>query len=157
MNNLNINSYIGKNDGDTLSAAQWNSLFTDIQSKINEMVPKASGNCFYVNGVVTSPTNGVISLPAGSTYTLEGTLNGQVVIDAQTQPTANTIVHLKGVNIITDFASGIKYLTPTVNTGFMDLVINLERDTINNFVCNNLTIFTKKIDKDSILKKILKK
>ena len=82
MNNLNISSYIGKNDGDTLSAAQWNSLFTEIQSKINEIIPKTSESCFYVNGVVTSPTNGVITLSSGQSYTLEGTLNGQIVVDA---------------------------------------------------------------------------
>ena len=138
MNNLNISSYIGKNDGDTLSAAQWNSLFTEIQSKINEIVPKTSESCFYVNGVVTSPTNGVITLSSGQSYTLEGTLNGQIVVDAQTQPTANTILHLNGVNITTNANSGIKYLTPIVNTGYKDLVVILNRDTINNIVCNTV-------------------
>ena len=138
MNNLNISSYIGKNDGDTLSAAQWNSLFTEIQSKINEIIPKTSESCFYVNGVVTSPTNGVITLSSGQSYTLEGTLNGQIVVDAQIQPTANTILHLNGVNIITNANSGIKYLTPTINTGFMDLVINLDKDTINSITCNTV-------------------
>ena len=55
MSNLNISSYIGKNEGDTLSATQWNSVFTDIQTKVNEIITKTSNSCFYVNGVVTSP------------------------------------------------------------------------------------------------------
>jgi len=84
MSNLNISSYIGKNEGDTLSSTQWNSVFTDIQTKVNEIITKTSNSCFYVNGVVTSPTNGIITLTAGSSYELEGTLFGEVIIDATT-------------------------------------------------------------------------
>jgi len=47
--------------------------------------------------VLTVPTNNIITLAAGSSYDLEGVLYGQVVIDATTQPTANTLVRLNGV------------------------------------------------------------
>ena len=138
MNNLDITSYIGKNDGDTLSAAQWNAVFTSIQSKINELVSYAGSSYFYVNGVLTAPTNNIITLTAGSTYELEGVLYGQVVIDATTQPTNNTIVKLNGVQIITSATSGIKYKTPESNTGFKDLIVSLNRDTINSIVCTTV-------------------
>lgn len=140
MSNLNISSYIGKNEGDTLSATQWNSVFTDIQTKVNEIITKTSNSCFYVNGVVTSPTNGIITLTAGSSYELEGTLFGEVIIDATTaQPTSNTLIHLNGIHIVTDTASGIKYSTPEVNTGYKDLVVTLNRDTANSIICNTVT------------------
>jgi hypothetical protein len=47
--------------------------------------------------VLTVPTNNIITLAAGSSYDLEGVLYGQVVIDATTQPTNNTLVRLNGV------------------------------------------------------------
>ena len=78
MNNLDITSYIGKNDGDTLSATQWNAVFTSIQSKVNELVASNGSSYFYVNGVLTVPTDNIITLAAGSSYDLEGVLYGQV-------------------------------------------------------------------------------
>ena len=138
MNNLDITSYIGKNDGDTLSATQWNAVFTSIQSKVNELVASNGSSYFYVNGVLTVPTNNIITLAAGSSYVLEGVLYGQVVIDATTQPTANTLVRLNGVQIITNATSGIKYKTPESNTGFKDLVVTLSKDSVNSIVCTTV-------------------
>ena len=40
MTELNINKYIGKQDGDALSAGDWNTLMSSIEGKINECVDR---------------------------------------------------------------------------------------------------------------------
>ena len=115
-----------------------------LQGKINELVSSENSSSsasddFYVNGVKTTPVNGVITLAAASEYILEGTLHGQVLIECGlTAPTDNTNIRLNGVNIVTDLNSGIKYNTPEVNTGFKDLVVTLEKDSVNTIVCTTV-------------------
>jgi hypothetical protein len=149
MNNLDILTlFAGKVDGEKMPAANWNSLLSTLQTKVNELVANANSGSsssstmvsnFYVNGVLTQPTNGLITLVAGSTYKLEGTLYGQIFIDATTiKPTTNTILVFNGVTIISSLTSGIKYSTPTINTGYQDLVVSLNKDTINTVVCSTV-------------------
>ena len=40
MTELNINKYIGKQDGDALSAGDWNTLMSSIEDKVNECVDR---------------------------------------------------------------------------------------------------------------------
>lgn len=134
-----VTDYAGKSSSDTMPAADWNALLALIQTKVNALVTLGNNQSnFYVDGVMTYPTDGVITLTAGSSYTLEGTLYGEVIVDATTQPDDNTYIQLKGVNIISTEDSGIKYETPTDNTGYKDLVITLEKDTINHVICTTV-------------------
>ena len=145
MDTLNITTTYGsKTSQSTLTATEWNALMSTLQGKINELVSSENSSSsasddFYVNGVKTTPVNGVITLAAASEYILEGTLHGQVLIECGlTAPTDNTNIRLNGVNIVTDLNSGIKYNTPEVNTGFKDLVVTLEKDSVNTIVCTTV-------------------
>ena len=147
MDTLNITTTYGsKTSQSTLTATEWNALMSTLQGKINELVTSENTggststlDDFYVNGVKTVPVNGIITLPAASEYILEGTLHGQVLIECGlTAPENNTNIRLNGVNIITSLNSGIKYNTPEVNTGFKDLVVTLEKDSVNTIVCTTV-------------------
>jgi len=157
MENLNINSYLGKSTGDQITASMWNELFAEIQDKINEIVAKVSGTTpggdeptpgpgtggdeptpqeegFFVNGV--KQTSNVITLPAGASYKLSGKLEGQVIIDAESaKPLGNTNVVLDNVEIVSNENYAIKYATPQSNKGYKDLVITLAKDSKNYVVC----------------------
>ena len=97
MNNLNINSYIGKNTGDSISASTWNDVFGTIQTKVNELVaaannstvPTSSTNHLVVKnintGITTIHTESTVSLDPGC-YEISGTLNGQVLVDVSSYP-----------------------------------------------------------------------
>lgn len=147
MEQLDISKYAGKvNNVDVLNADDWNAVIAAIQSKVNECV-KATNvlqsspiqSSFYVDGTLTNPIDGMITLTAGTTHVLEGTLYGQIVIDAESsQPSDNTYLKLNGVTIITPATSGILYKTPTENKGYKDLVVTLMRDTINTIICTTV-------------------
>lgn len=44
MENLNIQTYIGKVTGDPLEASEWNAVFTEIMNKVNELISVQSRN-----------------------------------------------------------------------------------------------------------------
>jgi hypothetical protein len=48
MENLNINQYLNKVDGNTLPASEWNACLTAVQTKVNELVGAVS------NGITMS-------------------------------------------------------------------------------------------------------
>ena len=139
---IDLTAFKGKRNGiDTLSAESWNTLMQSLETAINENSGSSSSSevsNFYVNGVLTNPVNGVITLANSASYVLEGTLYGQVVVDAMTQPTDNTFLTLRGVKIITSATAGIRYSTPVDNTGFKDLIINIEKDTTNIIYCTTV-------------------
>lgn len=154
MNNINLSAYLNKQDGDTLPAATWNGVFTTLQSKINEIINKLNSDDsgtdpgddepsvveteLVINGQTVSMTDGVVTIAAGQDYTISGTLNGQLVIDAESaKPAANTNIKLNGVTITTDKESAILYKTPENNTGYKDLVITLEKDSTNYVICTS--------------------
>lgn len=106
--------------------------------------PAGSGSADYfasdfkVNGVVKTPSNGVVALTAGGSYTLEGTLNGRVEIGVATDETgADTEVILKNVKIVNDWVDsssnnsyGIAYL-PQKKT----LAVTLAPNSYNEISC----------------------
>ena len=81
MDTLNITTTYGsKTSQSTLTATEWNALMSTLQGKINELASSENSSSsasddFYVNGVKTTPVNGVIILAAASEYILEGTLH----------------------------------------------------------------------------------
>lgn len=145
MNRLNlVTDYGNMIDGQsTLSAAAWNDIMAKIQDTVNELVEavengaSAIKNDFYVNGVKTNPVNGVITLEPNTTYDLSGTLNGCVVIDVTSIPSADTHVNLNGVTIVSKENYAIKYNVPDSITKGKNFVVNLGADTINHLVCPN--------------------
>ena len=88
--NLNIGDYIQKQNGDEISANEWNTIFTAIQSSVNSVISavnfggggsggsSSGGNggpstALYVNGVLHTETP-IILEPQG-TYKVEVALN----------------------------------------------------------------------------------
>lgn len=146
MENLNISQYINKVTGDSISAEEWNGVFSAIQLKVNELVEAYNEDApvvptvssLYVNGVLHEETGDLV-LPAQQSYTLTGTYYGQIIINATTQkPQDDTFVRFNDVIIISDENYGIKYMTPAENTGYKDLVITLEKDSENFVICNKV-------------------
>lgn len=91
-----------------------------------------------INGIMH--TEKVIRLAAGGTYELQGVHEGQIIIDAQTQPDAWTTIKLNGATILSDEAYGILYDCPSSNNkGYQGLYVTLEKDTHNFVVCNKET------------------
>ena len=140
MEKLNISKFISKSSGDSLTADEWNSVFTLIQDKINEIIgsdtPQQQSK-FYVNGTLMTTTGSAVVLTAGNTYTLSGILYGQLIIDATGEaPTSDTTLILDGFTVITDFDNkGILYKTPVDNKGYKELIIHLNQDSENHIVC----------------------
>ena len=161
MDNLNILGTYGAmvDNQSTLSANAWNTLMSTLQTKINELVAASNttlsvtaqdNSLFYVNGVITKPVNGVITLQAGSEYELQGKLDGSIIVDCGSiAPSENTNLVLKGVTISTNATSAIKYKTPTDNEGFKDLIITLDKDSINYLLCN--TVAAKADDQEACI------
>lgn len=89
-----------------------------------------------INGNLHTENN--IVLTAGATYTLQGTCVGTITVNAATaQPNENTNIRLNGVTLINNSNVGIKYETPVSNQGYKDLVITLEKNTINYVICKD--------------------
>lgn len=66
MNKLNINQYINKTSGDSLEATEWNGVFTDVQTSVNNLVDNVNNglvdpNYTYDNAKITqNSTNDVV-------------------------------------------------------------------------------------------------
>lgn len=140
MDNLNINSYINKSNGDSISAQQWNSVFSLIQAKINEIIETidvVEELNFYIDGELPVIEQGVITLQPGKKYTLSGKLkNTKIRIDATgSKPSDNTELVLDGVEITSTDQYAIIYDTPAENKGYKDLVISLKKDSQNIIIC----------------------
>lgn len=153
MNNLNISSYIGKQDGDKCNANLWNGVFTTISEKVNEIVNAINnggtggsggtgGNssvCWINNqprySSPDSPATISITEAFNDELQIRGTLYGNINIALDTAPASNLKLRLNGVKIVnTTNNPAIAYTTPTENTGFKDLVISIERDTENHII-----------------------
>lgn len=158
MEQLDLTQYINRVTGDQLTADMWNNVFTDISTKVNEVIedvakkanitdipstPDSSDNPttetkvnstnLFIND--TLYTDSTITLAAGASYKIEGTLTGQIIIDAESaKPEDDTFIRLNGVTITTDQDSAIIYKTPENNTGYKGLTIVLGRDSINTVV-----------------------
>lgn len=160
-----VTQYGNKKTGDTLPATSWNAMLSKLQSSINEIITDCNNtpiSNFYVNGVLTTPVDGIVWLEADKSYILEGTLCGQIGIPYYTYETGTSAnkksinIILNGVNILTTeggtVATGI---TASANTCFAEaqpaialnaaltkdypnLIINVNKDTKNNFICTNV-------------------
>lgn len=157
ISNIDLSAWLGKSNGSTLSATEWNNLFSTIQTKINALVSSANGNIstsgdFYVNGTKATPINGVINLVSQATYVFSGVLNGKVVIGnenevtqkAYNQMTAeekvgktvitnDTHVILDGVTIVENgaLANGIFYASES-----QTMYVTLAKNKVNTVVCS---------------------
>lgn len=160
MNNLNIDSFINKQTGDPISADEWNALFGNIQSKINELVSASNnsgggntggnqggttvvgGNVtkLYVNG--TLHTESLVILKPNEKYTISGELYGRLVVDAQavdsSQITKNTQIILDGVKIVSPTQSCIEYAIPVDGKGYKGMVITLGADSVNTLIAEEI-------------------
>ena len=146
IQNLDIvTPYGGKTTSSVCDPSEWNAMLAAIQSKQNEVIssvntPATSNqkSAFYVNGVLTAPTDGVIVLAPAATYELQGTLYGSILITEASQDELLTKLILKGVNIITDATYGIKYALNQGQSGYGLFDIQVARDTMN-FI-NNISV-----------------
>lgn len=163
MGKLDLTKYINKTQESTISADEWNSVFSNIQEAVNdnntpgildvlvdgksvvanniasitlktEEEPETETPQFFVNDVLTEPTDGVIKLAAESTYKLQGTLKGSIVIGDSVEATNDTTILLDGVDIVSDSSEnyGIMY-APTAKT----LQITLVANSVNTISCTN--------------------
>lgn len=155
MEQLDLTQYINRVTGDQLTADMWNNVFTDISTKVNEVITDVEQKAnktdipdntnpdttetavnstnLFING--TLYTDSTITLPAGTTYKIEGTLTGQLIIDAESsKPEEDTFIRLNGVTITTDQDSAILYKTPEENTGYKGLTIVLGRNSVNTVI-----------------------
>ena len=83
-----------------------------------------------------------IVLEPGGTYVISGTLAGNIVVDAsqytasQMDILGNTEIILSDVIIVSDNTSyGIQYKTPAENKGFKDLIVTVNKNTVNVICC----------------------
>ena len=153
MENLNLDPYLDKHSGDQLTATTWNGVFDAIVTKVNEVITElankkddaeptstavANDTNLFINGklyTASALVDGAITLAPNATYKVEGTLHGQLVIDAENnEVTDRTFLRLNGVTIISDVESPILYKTPADNTGREGLTITLGRDSINTVI-----------------------
>lgn len=169
MAKLNLNKYLNKTKDSTVSAEEWNLVFSEIQTSVNDTIDIVNSTTipdagisdvlvdgvsvvkngiasitmpkedvveetpkFYVNDVAISPINGVVTLAAGNTYTIRGTLKGVVTIGTNVEVTEDTTIILDGVNIIdsTNKSYGIMY-APISKT----LQVILNNGTTNTIEC----------------------
>lgn len=157
--NLNIGDYIQKQNGDEISANEWNTIFTAIQSSVNSVISavnfggggsggsSSGGNggpstALYVNGVLHTETP-IILEPQG-TYKLQGELYGQLIVNAA-QYTGdapddfkNTNLIFDGVTIITSADSGVYYTVPESGKGYKGITITLAGDSVNTVMCTTV-------------------
>ena len=131
ISNIDLSAWLGKSNGSTLTATEWNGLFSTIQAKINALVSSANGNIatsgdFYVNGTKAVPVNGVISLNSQATYVFSGVLNGKVVIGNENEVSQKvynkmTTEEKVGKVVITDdthvILDGVTIDFPAINRG----------------------------------------
>lgn len=153
-------SNFNKSTGDEISAAEWNTLFGNIQSKINELVTFANSNAntggttppsgntgdntvvggnvtnLYINGELHTESN--ITLEPCKKYVISGELYGQIVVDARSkQPmdiTDNTRIVLDGATIISEGETAISYVFPEEGKGYKGLYITLAPDSVNTVI-----------------------
>ena len=140
-----VTPYGGKTSTSTCGFQEWNGMLGVIENKTNELVDAANvpsantqQSSFYVNGVLTTPTDGVIVLPPAATYELEGTLYGSILITETSNQELLTKLILKGVNIITSNTYAIHYAVAQGQNGYGIFDIQVARDTMNYI--NNTTV-----------------
>lgn len=157
--NLNIGDYIQKQNGDEISANEWNTIFTAIQSSVNSVISavnfggggsggsSSGGNggpstALYVNGVLHTETP--IILEPQETYKLQGELYGQLIVNAA-QYTGdapddfkNTNLIFDGVTIVTSADSGVYYTVPESGKGYKGITITLAGDSVNTVMCTTV-------------------
>lgn len=169
IENLNISQYIGKTNGQSLPASDWNSLFTTIKEKVDEIVLAVNASVggtpnnssvlwiedtpYYsspdnpleidlTNTLVSDQTNGKGKLITnGVEPIIKGTLYGNIKISLATAPNDDLRIRLDGVTIINqDDKPAIDYnITALDNTGFKGLVVSLNKDTVNHILNMNNT------------------
>lgn len=96
-----------------------------------------------VNGVMHTEDN--IVLTPGQIYTLQGVCLGTITVDTtqydseeMDEDIGNTEIRLNGLTVVNNSNFGIKYKTPDDNKGYKDLIVTLERNTINYIICQNV-------------------
>lgn len=154
MGKLDLSKYLNKTKESTVSADEWNAIFSDIQEVVNdnnvstgvsdvlvdgvsvvnngvanislESSSKTSSD-FYVNGALTLPINGVVRLDAGNSYTLSGSLEGSVLIEGSADIVVDTFITLNGVHITNTSDRGycIKY-APEAQTLYVNVLSGSE-------------------------------
>lgn len=150
MGKLDLSKYLNKTKESTVSADEWNAIFSDIQEVVNDnnvstgisdvlvdgvsVVNNGVANIslendfkstpeFYVNGVLTAPVDGVVRLDAGGSYALSGDLEGSVLVEGSADIAEDTFITLNGVNITNTSDRGycIKY-APDAQTLFVNVL-----------------------------------
>lgn len=116
------------------SAVEGNIAKINLEDKLKQIKDSiTTGSEFYVNDILTTPVNNVISLNSGNLYKLRGELNGCIEIGlVSDKPSNDTTIILDGIDIKSDKTHGICYM-PT-GTGVKDLNIIVSRDSINTIV-----------------------
>lgn len=145
MANIDLSQYYNqRNDGTTeITATQWNTMLRSIESAINAGAGSGASEGttnFFVNGIKTTPVNGVVKLESKGSYTLSGSLNGRVQIgtDTETEPTGDgeyaTQVYLDGVTIICDddINTAIGYAP-----SYSKMVVTLCKNKKNLLICSH--------------------
>lgn len=155
---IDLSTYLGKIDGtSTLPANDWNYVIETLQNKVNSLITNSNegsaasvnASSFFVNGVLTKPNDsGIVELDITSTtdpeYILEGTLYGSVLIkDTISRDSGSGLsprVRMNGVTIISSTNKGISFEIPSgaTNDFYGDLYIMVNKDTINNIICNQV-------------------
>ena len=161
--NLNIGDYIQKQNGDEITANEWNTIFSSIQSTVNSLVTNANfgggggssqgggsssgstggpSTALYVNGELH--TESPIILEPQQTYRLQGELYGQLIINAAQEtdlaPTnwKNTNLIFDGVTIVTSAEYGVYYAIPENSKGYKGITITLAGDSVNTVMCTTV-------------------
>lgn len=138
---IDLSRFMGKTAEDSLPASDWNAFVALLQSGINSASSDAPAETpFAVNGVQTSPVNGVVSLASKGKYVLSGHLDGRVVIGSASDDWPSTERHptqviLNGCTIVDDSTenAALEYVSP-VDKCF----ITVANNTRNHIVCTHV-------------------
>ena len=140
-----VTPYGGKTNTSTCDPQEWNAMLKAIEDKTNEVVDATNAptsstqkSAFYVNGVLTSPVEGIVVLPPAATYRLQGTLYGSILITESSTDELLTKLVLAGVNIVSDLSYGIKYAINQGQSSYGIFDVQIEKDTINYI--NNISV-----------------
>ena len=141
-----VTPYGGKTNESNCDPNEWNAMLKAIEDKTNEVIdgvntPVSSSekSAFYVNGVLTSPVDGIVVLAPAATYELEGKLYGSILITETSNQELLTKLILKGVSIQTELDYAIKYAIQDGQSGYGIFDIQLARDTMN-FINNTKVV-----------------
>ena len=150
IQSLNLSRYTGKATNSLVSASEWNGVFDNIQTKVNEVITRVNedggqdtptNGAFTINGSPAVVRNdGTIRLASKGKYVLRGTLSGARIIIGTATDTFDSAVQtptqviLAGCTIVNDLAdnSAIEYAPESEK-----LIVTIASNTVNHLVCTH--------------------